>query len=121
MTGTPPAGPTTAPRVRGRRLDRETRCAHYHGPTDIIAIKFKCCGEYYACASCHDELAGHAAARWPPHEWDEPAVRCGACGRELSVREYFDAQSICPRCRAPFNPRCQLHWPLYFDFDGVRS
>jgi uncharacterized CHY-type Zn-finger protein len=33
---------TTLPEVRGINLDPQTRCEHYHGPTDIIAIKMKC-------------------------------------------------------------------------------
>ena len=48
------------PQVRGVELDAQTRCGHYHGSTDIIAIKMKCCGEYYACKDCHIELAGHS-------------------------------------------------------------
>src|SRR5215475_9988051 len=42
-------------RVRGINLDSQTRCAHYHGPTDIIAFKLKCCRQYYACKDCHAE------------------------------------------------------------------
>ena len=45
--------------VKGVEVDDESRCAHYHSERDIIAIKMKCCGEYYACKDCHDELAGH--------------------------------------------------------------
>ena len=41
------------PEVLGVNLDPQTRCEHYHGPTDIIAIKMKCCGRYYACKECH--------------------------------------------------------------------
>src|SRR3954467_2097326 len=47
------------PPVHGRALDAQTRCAHWHSPLDIIAIKMRCCGAYYACRECHDELAGH--------------------------------------------------------------
>jgi hypothetical protein len=36
-----------APHVLGLNLDPQTRCDHNHGPTDIIAIKTKCCGEFY--------------------------------------------------------------------------
>jgi len=52
-------------RVHGVGLDDETRCVHYHGPTDIVAIRHKCCGDYYACKDCHDALAGHPMEAWP--------------------------------------------------------
>ena len=48
--------------LRGVNLDPQTRCEHYHGPTDIIAIKMKCCGVYYACKDCHVALADHPMA-----------------------------------------------------------
>ena len=71
---------TTLPEVRGVNLDPQTRCEHYHGPTDIIAIKMKCCGVYYACKDCHNALADHQIEVWPEREWDQPAILCGACG-----------------------------------------
>jgi uncharacterized CHY-type Zn-finger protein len=108
--------------VRGISLDPQTRCGHWHGPTDIVAIKFKCCGEYYACKDCHDELAGHAPQVWPRMEWDERAVRCGACGHELTINEYLACEARCPACRASFNPRCSLHHHFYFEpLDATRG
>lgn len=101
--------------VRGVDLDPETRCAHYHKPVDIIAIKMKCCNTYYACKDCHDALAGHAIAAWPHSEWDQPAVLCGACGAELTVREYMDCANQCPACKAGFNPGCRNHYEFYFE------
>src|SRR5439155_13300610 len=77
------------PVVKGVALDPQSRCAHWRGPLDIVAIRMRCCGTWYACRQCHDELAGHAAAVWPVAEWDEPAVLCGACGTELSIRDYL--------------------------------
>ncbi|WP_087002914.1 CHY zinc finger protein [Gulosibacter sp. 10] len=103
------------PRVLGPTIDDETRCVHYHGPTDVIAIKFKCCDEYYPCHRCHEEAAGHPARQWPEREALEPAVLCGRCRRELPVLEYM-AVSACPGCGARFNERCSLHYPLYFAF-----
>ena len=102
------------PAVHGQSLDPQTRCAHWHSELDIIAIKMRCCSAYYACRECHDELAGHPAALWPQAEWDEPAVLCGACGTELSVRDYLACESQCPACRARFNPGCHKHRRLYF-------
>jgi len=97
------------------RLDRETRCAHYNSPRDIIAIKMKCCLTYYACKDCHDALADQAIEVWPCGEWDQPAVLCGACGVELSIRRYLDCGDQCPSCQAQFNPGCKSHYPFYFE------
>ena len=103
------------PIAHGVDLDPQTRCAHWHGPLDIIAIKMRCCETYYACRECHDELAGHAAKVWPVAEWAEPAVLCGACGVELSVKQYMACDNICPSCASGFNPGCRTHYHLYFD------
>jgi uncharacterized CHY-type Zn-finger protein len=101
--------------VRGVDLDGETRCAHWRSATDVIAIKMKCCGVYYACKDCHDALADHAAAVWPRAEWGEHAVLCGVCGCELSVRQYFDCGNVCPSCGAGFIPACRNHYHFYFE------
>jgi uncharacterized CHY-type Zn-finger protein len=100
--------------VRGVDLDPQTRCQHYRGPTDIIAIKMKCCGAYYACKDCHVALANHAIEVWPESLRDEKAVLCGACGAELSIRQYMQCGYQCPGCKAQFNPRCQNHYHYYF-------
>jgi uncharacterized CHY-type Zn-finger protein len=100
--------------VRGIGLDPQTRCTHYNSPLDIIAIKLKCCGLYYACKDCHDILADHLIEVWPQGEWDQPAVLCGACNTELSIREYLDCGNVCPRCGAGFNPGCRNHYHFYF-------
>jgi uncharacterized CHY-type Zn-finger protein len=104
----------TSPRVHGINLDAQTRCRHYHGPTDIIAIKMKCCGLFYACTDCHAALADHPAAVWSQDEWNQPAVFCGACGATLTILEYMQSASRCPACQAQFNPRCSNHYHLYF-------
>jgi uncharacterized CHY-type Zn-finger protein len=95
-------------------IDRETRCKHYHGPLDVIAIKFRCCQAYYSCYECHLEAAGHQAVVWPKSEWGEKAILCGACGTELSIETYMECGYICPACRIGFNPRCRNHYHLYF-------
>lgn len=105
------------PRVHGVALDPQSRCAHYHGALDIIAIKMRCCGDYYACRECHDALADHPVALWPAAEWDEGAILCGACGDELSVRAYLSGDNRCPACQSPFNPGCKTHHHLYFEPD----
>jgi uncharacterized CHY-type Zn-finger protein len=108
--------------VRGVDLDAQTRCGHYQGPTDIIAIKMKCCGVYYACKDCHEALAGHASKVWPRNEWEERAILCGACGVELSIQDYMQCESQCPACGAGFNPGCRHHYQFYFEApDSGRS
>jgi uncharacterized CHY-type Zn-finger protein len=103
------------PAVHGAQLDAQTRCAHWSTALDIVAIKMACCGSYYACRQCHDELAGHPARVWAVETWDEPAILCGACGSELSIRAYLDCGSRCPTCGAGFNPGCHTHRHLYFE------
>lgn len=100
--------------IYGEDVDRQTRCAHYHSELDIIAIKFNCCGKWYPCFECHAAAADHAAQVWPREKFDEPAVLCGSCGYQLTVRQYLDCQSRCPECEAAFNPGCAKHYHLYF-------
>jgi|SRR5690349_8605552 uncharacterized CHY-type Zn-finger protein len=102
------------PVVLGRTVDDQTRCLHYHGPTDVIAIRFACCGAYYPCFECHHEAADHPARQWPAGRCDEKAILCGVCGTELTIATYQSVPA-CPSCDARFNERCRLHWPLYFD------
>jgi uncharacterized CHY-type Zn-finger protein len=101
--------------VNGINLDRQTRCQHYNGPTDIIAIKMKCCGLYYACKDCHLALADHQIIVWPKSEWDRKAVLCGSCWAELTIHEYFASGYICPACDSAFNPGCRNHYHFYFE------
>jgi uncharacterized CHY-type Zn-finger protein len=107
--------------VVGLSVDAETRCAHWHGPKDIIAIKFFCCGQWYPCFECHQGLANHKPQVWPLKEHDSRAVLCGACGFELSVAEYLSGQSRCPACSADFNPGCAHHYHLYFAVDAAHG
>jgi len=101
--------------VIGIDVDEKSRCAHYRSECDIIAIKFKCCGQWFPCYECHAELAGHPAMVWPRNEFDTHAVLCGACGQQLTIREYRQCGSTCPHCREKFNPRCAEHYHLYFE------
>lgn len=102
------------PEVRGVDLDAQTRCAHYRSERDILAIKMKCCGIYYACKDCHDAVAGHAIKVWPRDEWNEPAALCGACGQQMSIAQYMEGGYKCPACGAAFNPACRNHYHFYF-------
>jgi uncharacterized CHY-type Zn-finger protein len=103
------------PAVRGIDLDSETRCAHWHSALDVIAIRMKCCGVYFACKDCHAALADHAIRVWPRSEWNQKAILCGACGSELTIAEYMACGNTCPRCSAGFNPGCRNHYHFYFE------
>ncbi|HEY1682849.1 MAG TPA: CHY zinc finger protein [Candidatus Tumulicola sp.] len=102
------------PEVRGVSVDAQTRCAHYNSPVDVIAIKMKCCGEYFACKECHDTLAGHPLKPWPREERGERAILCGACQSELTIAGYLDSSTRCAVCSASFNPHCSEHHDYYF-------
>ncbi|WP_415579403.1 CHY zinc finger protein [Filibacter tadaridae] len=101
--------------LRGKILDNETRCAHYHMEIDRIAIKFYCCDTYYPCYQCHDEDGCGKPAVWPKDQFDKKAILCGGCGHELTISEYLNCKSECPACLAEFNPGCSLHRDLYFE------
>jgi uncharacterized CHY-type Zn-finger protein len=83
---------------------------------DIVAIKMRCCGIYYACKDCHESLADHAIEVWPESEWERKAILCGACGSELTIREYMQCGYECPNCHAKFNIGCGNHYHYYFKF-----
>src|SRR5207248_622732 len=82
--------------------------------TASIAIKFACCGKWFPCHQCHAERADHTASLWSREHFDEGAVLCGACGHQLTIREYLDSGSVCPRCGRQFNPGCARHHYFYF-------
>ena len=103
--------------VMGVDVDPETRCAHYHNERDIIAIKFKCCGKWFSCHLCHQELVQHGAVVWPPQEFDSVAALCGACGHRVTAREYLLCVSACSSCGRSFNPGCASHAHYYFAVD----
>jgi uncharacterized CHY-type Zn-finger protein len=103
--------------VHGNTIDDQTRCVHYGGPTDVIAIKFVCCDRYYPCFQCHAEAETHQARQWPRSEWSEKAILCGVCRREMTIDEYRVADR-CPACEAKFNDGCRLHAHLYFEQEG---
>lgn len=103
------------PPVHGLEVDDETRCAHWRSAVDIVALKMKCCGVYYACKDCHEAMAGHRIQVWPRAERTTPAVLCGACGREMTIAAYLAASDACPACGAAFNPGCRIHHHFYFE------
>lgn len=102
--------------LRGLQVDPETRCAHYDGPRDVIAIRFACCEVYYPCFRCHRTVANHAPVRWPRERRRDPAVLCGVCGTTMTADAYRRDAHSCPHCGAAFNPGCAAHWDRYFAF-----
>src|SRR5690349_1543721 len=101
--------------VKGKTTDEFTRCVHYHSEVDVIAIKFKCCSEFYPCYECHQETAGHRAEVWPKEQWNEKAILCGRCQNVLTINEYLASGDKCPSCLGDFNPKCANHYLLYFE------
>jgi uncharacterized CHY-type Zn-finger protein len=101
--------------VRGVGLDPQTRCVHYHTAADVIAIKMKCCGLYYACKACHEALAEHEIEVWPRDQRMQKAVLCGSCRTELTINDYMASEHRCPACGAEFNPGCRKHYHFYFE------
>jgi uncharacterized CHY-type Zn-finger protein len=95
-------------------IDEQGRCKHYLSPVDIIAIKHKCCGQWFACIHCHQEAADHAPDVWLQKEFDEKAIRCGNCKTVFSIHQYLKSANHCPSCQASFNPRCSNHYHFYF-------
>ncbi|QKY20762.1 hypothetical protein B4589_010380 [Halolamina sp. CBA1230] len=108
--------------VRGVDVGPETRCRHYDSELDVIAIRFPCCGTFYACDDCHLAAADHESERWgdeaagrsPTEDASADAVLCGVCGAVLTVAEYVDCDDRCPDCGAEFNPGCRRHYDRYF-------
>ena len=101
--------------ILGKPIDNQTRCVHWHSELDIIAIKFKCCNQYYPCYSCHEETTDHKAEVWPIKEYSQKAILCGVCGHELSIQDYMACNNTCPKCESLFNPGCKNHYHLYFE------
>ena len=101
--------------IHGTDVNERTQCAHYHSERDIIAIKHKCCGTFYACIHCHNEAAGHAPQVWPRSDFQAQVVYCGNCHHTLSIAGYLSCGNTCPNCRAAFNPGCASHYHFYFE------
>lgn len=101
--------------VKGKLVDDQSRCVHYHSTLDIIAIKFKCCNDYYPCYYCHKESTDHPVALWKKVERYTKAILCGMCKNEMSIAEYINSNNKCPYCSCKFNPACSHHYHLYFE------
>lgn len=100
--------------VKGKDVDQQFRCFHYHSAVDIVAIKFKCCNTYYACYFCHKEIADHETQVWDKEEFMTKAIACGNCSNEMTIAAYLSSGNNCPNCEALFNPKCINHYHFYF-------
>jgi uncharacterized CHY-type Zn-finger protein len=103
------------PEIKGKLIDNYSRCVHDHSSLDVIAIRFKCCGEYYPCHSCHEEEVDHEPRVWMKSEFEAKAVLCGVCKNEMSITDYLNSHHHCPFCNVSFNPNCSNHYHLYFE------
>ena len=99
----------------GTGINQRTQCVHYHSERDIIGIRFKCCGVFYACIKCHEEAVDHAPIVWPKAEFATEAIYCGNCRSTLSITRYMGCDNTCPICQTAFNPGCANHYHLYFE------
>lgn len=98
--------------IYGKLVDSQSRCVHWNGELDIIALKFKCCERYYACHECHSELTDHEVVKYSRDSPDDLII-CGVCNVEMTFEQYSVLN--CPNCSSKFNPACKLHYDLYFD------
>jgi len=118
-TTTPPQTDDRFPvPVCGVEVDAETRCTHYDGARDVVALRFPCCETYFPCFRCHDAVTDHESERITRASFGDPAVLCGVCGTTLSVSTYLECDDSCPDCTASFNPGCRRHRDRYFDLDS---
>ena len=101
--------------IHGTDVNERTQCVHYHSERDIVAIQHKCCGEFYACIQCHNEVVSHQAEAWPKAEFQNQAIYCGNCHQTLGIDSYLGCDNTCPHCQAAFNPGCANHYHLYFE------
>ena len=101
--------------IHGTDVNERTQCVHYHSERDIVAIQHKCCGEFYACIQCHNEVVSHQAEVWSKAEFQNQAIYCGNCHQTLGIDSYLGCNSTCPHCQAAFNPGCANHYHLYLE------
>lgn len=102
-------------KVYGFNFDAEMRCEHSHSPSDIIAMKLKCCKKWFPCYQCHEAVTNHSAEVWKLSDYEEKAILCFVCGHQLTISEYMNCNNSCPNCHANFNPNCAKHYDHYFE------
>ena len=102
-------------KIYGMLVDEKTRCVHYHSEWDIVALKCFECLRYYPCYQCHNACENHVFKPYPVRLSEDKVVYCGNCQSELTIAAYRGALQ-CPHCAHAFNPGCQQHYDVYFDF-----
>ncbi|KAH3900132.1 Hot13p SCDLUD_003100 [Saccharomycodes ludwigii] len=101
--------------ISGKLVDEKSRCIHWHGDLDIIALKFKCCpNTYYSCYTCHQELCNHKVEKYNRLDNKVNLIICGNCRKEFTFQEYVTSDYKCLNCKQKFNPGCKLHYDMYF-------
>ncbi len=103
--------------VNANLVATNSRCSHYNSELDIVAIKFKCCNQYFGCIHCHNENVDHKTEQWKINEQDEKAILCGNCKTEMSINTYLNCNNKCPNCKSNFNPKCCNHYHFYFEME----
>lgn len=99
-------------------MKKEYGCIHWHSERDIVALKCPCHQEFHPCLSCHEDKHGTLPERWPEESWNaEKAILCRACDTAMTIADYMTSGSVCPHCKAEFNPGCKNHWHLYFEME----
>lgn len=102
--------------INGVDVDKQGRCTHWAGPTDVVATAFPCCDGWWACYRCHDEVQAHPAQPWPPARHDGLAILCGACHARVAIRYHLARdEDDCPHCGHAWNPACREHADKYFE------
>ena len=95
--------------IHGLCTDGMGRCQHYHHDLDIAALKCNYCQKYFACYKCHDKLMAH---KFYPCSKEDKSILCGNCRNTLNFKQYTSGK--CPYCQHKFNPRCSVHYKVYF-------
>ncbi|WP_082610433.1 CHY zinc finger protein [Liquorilactobacillus satsumensis] len=95
--------------IHGIEVDEAGRCCHYHQANDIVGLKCAQCQQYFACYKCHDTLRDHRFVPCAKHA--APAI-CGVCKFTMDFQKYV--QGFCPNCQHSFNPKCRVHYGIYF-------
>lgn len=61
----------------------------------------------------------HSLQRWSRKELNnEMVILCGLCYHELKFDQYSCNSAKCPLCQGNFNPKCSLHYSLYFNLNS---
>ena len=107
--------------ITGVQADDAGRCAHWNGPSDVVAFRFPCCDTWWACRNCHDAQAGHAAAPIPRQvQHARSSVLCGACYTRFHAHAYLARrEEACEACGHAWNPACRGHEGRYFAPAGL--